>query len=395
MKRSFLTVFLVLVLCAVLSGCGGATSESIQANPQANPQEPSAPKWESLSVQEMLVLEHADQFSVAFYKQGYSLVTIGDTESEQQQFLLVPEGQGVPEGLPADVTALYRPLDQIYLVSTSSMDSFRALDSVDAVTLTGTQAKDWYIDEARNALEEGRMTYAGKYSAPDYELILSKGCDLAVENTMIYHSPEVKEQLEGLGIPVMVDRSSYERNPLGRVEWVKLYGALLGKNQQAAELYDTLTSGVDALSQQESTGKTVSFFYITTTGAVNLRKSGDYVTKSIALAGGQNLTLDEGEENALSTMNVQMESFYATAKDADCLIYNSTIDGELNTLDDLLQKSELLSDFKAVQTGNVWCASKNLFQQPLSIGALIADVHTVLTQDDPNEQDLTFLRRLR
>ena len=31
----------------------------------------------------------------------------------------------------------------------------------------------------------------------------------------------------------------------------------------------------------------------------------------------------------LSTMNMQMESFYAAAKDADILIYNSTIDGEL------------------------------------------------------------------
>ena len=41
----------------------------------------------------------------------------------------------------------------------------------------------------------------GKYSAPDYELILVQGCDLAVESTMIYHTPEVKEQLEQTGHP--------------------------------------------------------------------------------------------------------------------------------------------------------------------------------------------------
>lgn len=46
---------------------------------------------------------------------------------------------------------------------------------------------------------------------------------------------------------------------------------------------------------------------------------------------------------------MQMEEFYATAKDADYLIYNSTIDGELQTVDQLLGKCDLLKDFKAVK----------------------------------------------
>ena len=77
------------------------------------------------------------------------------------------------------------------------------------------------------------MLYAGKYRMPDYELILSKGCDLAIENTMIFHDPEVKEKLEELGIPVIVETSSYESDPLGRLEWIKLYGALFGKEKEA------------------------------------------------------------------------------------------------------------------------------------------------------------------
>ncbi len=35
------------------------------------------------------------------------------------------------------------------------------------------------------------------------------------------------------------------------------------------------------------------------------------------------------------------------------MIYNATIDSELQTLDQLLEKSPLLADFKAVKTGNV------------------------------------------
>ena len=41
-------------------------------------------------------------------------------------------------------------------------------------------------------------------------------CDLAVESTMILHTPKVQEMIEDLDIPVFVDYSSYESHPLGR-----------------------------------------------------------------------------------------------------------------------------------------------------------------------------------
>ena len=59
----------------------------------------------------------------------------------------------------------------------------------------------------------------------------------------------------------------------------------------------------------------------------------------LELAGGKYIFDDLTDDDARSTMNMQMESFYAGAKDADVLIYNSTIDGELQTLDELLAKS--------------------------------------------------------
>ena len=66
-------------------------------------------------------------------------------------------------------------------------------------------------------------------------------------------------------------------------------------------------------------------------------------------------------------MTIQMESFYAGARDADVLIYNSTIEGELETVEQLLEKSSLLADFKAVQEGNVWCIEKNFYQESLEL----------------------------
>ena len=273
------------------------------------------------------------------------------------------------------------------------MDLFCALDGLDSISLSGTNADGWYIDEAKKALEDGSISFAGKYSAPDYELILSKNCDLAIESTMIYHKPEVKEKLEQFGIPVLVEHSSYESHPLGRTEWLKLYGVLLGKEELADKLFQEQVDKLKAIEDSESTGKTVAFFYINSVGAANVRKSGDYVSKMIELAGGKYIFSDLGAEddNSLSTMNMQMEEFYAGAKDADYIIYNSTIDGELTDISQMLEKSSLLADFKAVKDGNVWCTNQNLFQETMELGTMIEDIHTMLTSDDPNLDTLTYM----
>jgi iron complex transport system substrate-binding protein len=273
------------------------------------------------------------------------------------------------------------------------MDLFRELDAVDCVRFSGQKADGWYIPEAKAAMEAGDMIYAGKYSMPDYELILSEGCDLAVENTMVTHSPEVVEKLEEFGIPVLIDASSYESHPMGRVEWIKLYGVLLGKEQEAEHAFERQVQILEQLSKEQPTGKTVAFFYLTTNGTVNVRKSGDYIPKMIALAGGTYVFDDLGDDSdRRSTVNLTMEEFYAVAKSADILIYNSTVDGELENLDALLEKNPLLEDFKAVQTGQVWCTGADFYQNTMAVGAFLEDLRGIFTGDE--DRDYAYVYRL-
>ena len=381
-----LTAALMLLLCACApSGQSASQPESSDVPDVLE----DAVSWNDLTFDRALPLSYATQFSVSYAGDDYTRITIGT----DQEFLLVAENAGTPANVPDSVTVLRRPLSHIYLVASAAMDYFDHLDAVDRISLSGLKAGDWYIESAKAAMEAGAMRYAGKYSAPDYEAILESGCDLAIENTMIYHTPEVIEQLQTTGVPVLVERSSYESSPLGRIEWLKLYGALVGKEDLACSQYDALLAELTPVLDQEASGQTVAFFYINSSGAVNVRKSGDYIAKAISMAGGQYVSFDEsGEENALSTMTIQMESFYASAVDADLMIYNSTIDGELRTIDELLAKSPLLADCKAVQAGSVWCITKNFYQESLALGDLILDVHAIL--QDKDADDLHFLRKL-
>ena len=116
-------------------------------------------------------LDYARQFTADCYEGGSTLLTL---TGSGEQFLVLPEDAAEVDGLPAGVTALRQPVQNIYLVSTSVMDLFLHLEALDCITLSGTQAAGWHLDEARAAMEAGRIAYAGKYSAPDYEQILEK-----------------------------------------------------------------------------------------------------------------------------------------------------------------------------------------------------------------------------
>ena len=365
---------ILLLLLLGFTACGGEVQEqTIQEN---------GVLWEDLTFDRGTQLEYAEKFSIDHTAEGYALLHIVD----EGEFLIVPEGQAVPVDIPKDIIVLQQPLENVYLAATSAMDYFCAMDGLDAIRFSGTQADGWFIEEAKEALEKGDILYAGKYSAPDYEQIVDKGCDLAIESTMIYHTPEVKENLESFGVPVLVDRSSYEPHPLGRTEWVKLYGVLLGKEKLAEELMTEQSAVLKALAEGENTGKKIGFFYVSSRGYVNVRKSGDYVSRMIELAGGEYIFDDlGGDDSALSTVNMQMEEFYAAAREADILIYNSTIDGELTSLEMLLEKCPLLVHCKAVQEGNVWCTTQNMFQETMSLGDMIGDFSAVIHGEDAQE----------
>lgn len=342
-------------------------------------------KNSALVYKSSMELQYAKNFSVDYYEGGYKLLTLMDGT----KYLLVPEGKEIPKGLEENTVVLMQPLKNLYLVASAAMDMFHELEAIDTITLSGQKIDGWYIKEAREAMESGDMVYAGKYNKPDYELILSKNCSLAIENMMISHSPEVIEKLEDFGIPVMIEYSSYESHPMGRVEWIKFFGALVGKEELAEQVFAEQTNILDRVSAKENTGKTVAFFFITSNGLVQVRQSSDYVPKMIELAGGKYVFEGLGDpESARSTMNMQVEEFYHSAKDADFLIYNSSIDGGIASIEALLDKCALLEDFKAVKEGNVWCTTNDMYQQSMSIGYLIEDIYHMISG---NETEMKYL----
>ncbi len=322
-KKIIIYILISIIGLFWLSGCDSPSYDSGNTESKAE-----AEAQNGLIYKSSMKLLYAKNFSVDYYEGGYKILTTKDGT----QILTVPKGRKTPKDIDKDIIVLKEPVSDLYLVASGVMDMFDKLDAVDTIKFSGLDSDGWYIDSARKALESGRMLYAGKYSKPDYELLVSENCSLAIENTMITHSPQVTEKLKSFDIPSIFQYSCYEEEPLGRVEWVKFFGALTDRDEKADELFNEQVDIVNRIAKTDGTDTddatksdtsiksdtaanddsrpTVAFFYITSNGQVQVRKSTDYVPKMISLAGGKYIfDASNDDDTGRSTMNMQLEDF--------------------------------------------------------------------------------------
>ncbi len=375
----------------------------------------SAPEIDGLRFISSEKNDVAEYFRLSIYEDAsgatYQLL---ETAGGLRRYLIVPADAQVPDqknghftaraseansankekkGDALELTVLQQPLTTTYVAASAVMAPLCDLGAVRQIRFSGLREEGWYVDEARAAMKEGTMLFAGKYSEPDYETLLREGCDLALESTMIYRASEVTEKLNALGIPVYIDYSSYEPHVLGRLEWVRVYGALFGHEEKAQQWYQTERDRIRAIQKDaEKSRPTVVYFYVNASGQIQVRQPNDYIPELLELAGARYLTPDMSglSGSRKSNVTVSLEDFYSSCKDADYLIYSATLDRPLSSIRELLGKNALFADFKAVKEGHVYTTDKDFYQLSDRMADFAEDVSRMLQGQD----DMHFLKQV-
>ncbi len=345
-------------------------------------------------------LSYAKGFAIDYYE-GAVLIRIGengflfldsaDTEVDQQKIA------------SQKITALQKP-SNVYLTATSVMAFMHDIGEIDKIKFAGTKSDGWGLDYAKKALEDGSIKFAGKYSSPDYELLVKENCELGIFSTMITHAPEVSDKMKEVGIPIFVDYSSYENHPLGRTEWIKVYGAIFDKKEAARKVFDEQNELLKSTEELEKTNAEVAFFSISASGKITARKSEDYVAKMIELAGANYAykSVDDAVVNAL-TITMDREAFFKETLNSDIIIYNTTINGGFESIAEMVHAHPILAELPAVQRGNVWVTTDVFYQSTTKHGQMIAELAKIIrdetdgTSNDAVKStttDYTFFRKL-
>ena len=179
----------------------------------------------------------------------------------------------------------------------------------------------------------------------------------------------------------------YKRQPLGRVEWVKLVGALLDMEEEADAYFDEEVQRVNAVAESvagESEHPTILQTYIFK-GTVYVRNGGDKVNKMLELAGGT-YPVAELEPGQGGNTKRTVEEFYQGAVDAEILIYDNTSDVSVSTVADILANGDYLADMKAIQEGNVWGLQTNSWHSADDVAPMIEDIATIIYHPEDADQ---------
>ena len=168
------------------------------------------------------------------------------------KYLIVPEGVELPAGLDKKAIIIRLPKTSVYVSSDEAATDFESLGLLDLIKATGV-TEDTCKNEALKALlKDKKVISAGTLADLNYtellkakvDLVIGAGDDLFSKKTdndkaaKEYQEQYTKlsERLALLDIPMLIDRSADEKNPKGQLEWLKLYGVLFGKEDEADSL---------------------------------------------------------------------------------------------------------------------------------------------------------------
>ena len=265
-----------------------------------------------------------------------------DTTKVMQKLAIIEDSEAKP-GVGKDVTVINAPLKHSLVMSSVHCSLIAELNSVDAIAAVCDAE---YVKEKSVAvrIKEGKIKDCGNSMTPAVEQIAMVKPDAVLISP--YKDNDLTK-LNQLGINMVQCADYMEPTPLGRAEWVRLYGMLVGKVAEADSLFSEvekhyLTLKSDTVSGPKiiSDSKYGEVWYVPTGNST--------VGQMYADAGGVNPFSDRKENGSVA---LSPEEVLMKAKDGDVWILKS--DGEM-TLDQLRQADPINSQFKAFAEGNVW-----------------------------------------
>ena len=230
MKKILLSAYIVTWVL-LLSACGGGSkTSSLQAEGDT-----VRMKYSSL----LQIVKHAD----------YTVVTIRnpwDTLKVLHTYLLADREKPLPEHLP-EGTVVRTPLQKSVIYSSVHCSLWSELDELKGIG--GVCGLEYIkLPQIQEGCRNGSIVNVGNSMNPDIELIIDLRPDAILlspfENSGGYG------RVGKLNIPIIECADYMETSALGRAEWMRLYGLLLGKEAQADSLFAGIEKEYLTLTQQ-------------------------------------------------------------------------------------------------------------------------------------------------
>ena len=220
--KTFCNVFILALFTLILTSCRNTTTPTATALPQNE-------------------VHYAKGFSIVNYK-GYSVVTVKNPwpkATKTYTYILKEKNGIVPDSLQQH-PVIAVPIRSIVVTSTTHIPSLEMLHEVN--TLVGFPHCDYISSEkVRSRIEAGKVKELGMNQNLNTEVLLDLQPDVIIGYGIDNNNPTL-DNLQKSGLRVMLNGDWNEETPLGKAEWIKFFGALYGKQEQATALFTTIAN---------------------------------------------------------------------------------------------------------------------------------------------------------
>ena len=283
---------------------------------------------------------------------GDTLVSFNSWQgASSEKYLLVP--RDCTELLSSDIMAIPVPIESCVCMSTTYLPAIQMLGKEDAVkAVSGTRFI--YDSLYRSRADRGLIADIGAETAPDYELILSLKADVVFAYGIEGSDNSYIEKLRKLGQKVLVINDYLESSVVGRLEYLKLFGTLLGRKDTADSLfnlkkdrYHDLASRYSAMAGDNRAADLQVLVNMPFKGIWYVPGKDSYMYELVTAAGGSILGASDGES---ASSRESLERMYTLAKKADAWIHLNSA----RTAGEVVSENPMFKNIPAVKRGALY-----------------------------------------
>jgi len=293
-------------------------------------------------------IKYAQNFNIQDFK-NYKLLTVRNSARgsfDSLQYILLEKNAPKPKGFE-EHQIIRTPVQRVICLSATQIAMVDELGKVE--TIVGISNKNYVINsKVQQQLQTGKTLEFGEANMLNEELVLSTNPDVILVSSGVGNSLPILEKMQKMGIKILVDADWLETTPLGRAEWLKLYGILYNFEKEANQKFTEIETNYKQLKNKiGDISKPTVMTDIPYKGTWYRAGGKSYIAHFLVDAGADYLGKDNTEIGSIPT---DFETFYQIGLEADFWINLSIMESKKMLLD----RDKRLGVFKAFQEDNLY-----------------------------------------
>jgi len=225
------------------------------------------------------------------------------------------------------------------------------------ITIAGISGADLiYNERIRERVARGEVADVGFEDNLNKELVIKLDPDLVMVYGVGGEASGYLNKLTDLGIKVLFNADYLEEDPLGKAEWIKVFGALFGKESQADKIFGMIANeynSVRKLVKENADSLPAIMMGLPWKDTWFISPGNSFISRLIEDAGGNYLWKDTQSE---TSMPYGVENVWLRAREADYWLNISTV----KTPAEILNADRRLGELPAFVKGNLYNNNKRI-----------------------------------